>query len=138
MVGEVQANGSSQTAFIKVYQDAGVIGVAMLTLLTLCILLGILAYRTLKMYASTIEARDNLETARTLAIERVSNAVIALSGTVQSAIAEMREEHGKHMKKIDDVCAAAERNNEILRRVETEVDSVSREMELARRLTERN
>jgi vacuolar-type H+-ATPase subunit I/STV1 len=84
---------NSQTAFIKVYQDAGVIGVAMITLLTLCLLLAVFCSRLIKMYSSLTESRDSLEQLRSQATEKLATAVLLLRTELNLAVVEIRREH---------------------------------------------
>lgn len=84
---------SSQTAFIKVYQDAGVIGVAMITLLALCLLLAVFCSRLIKMYSSLTESRNQLDQLSTAAIERLTTATLLLKTEFGTALTEIRREH---------------------------------------------
>lgn len=143
MVGEVQTDGTSQTAFIKIYQDAGVIGVAMITLLALCVLLGIFSFRLLKMYVALTESRDKLDTTRTLAVERVSASVLSLSSTVQIATTEIRAEHTEHTSKLSEVASQianlsgkADANDVQLRHITDSMERTARDLEITRRLAE--
>lgn len=69
---------SYQTEFIKVYQDAGVIGAAMITLLALCVLLGVFCLRLLKMYTLLTTSRDDLETKRGLFSEKIAERLMVI------------------------------------------------------------
>ena len=93
-----------KTEFVKIYQDAGVVGVSMLTLLVLCLLLGLFCSRLIKMYIALTESRDALETARTVAIEKLTTNMILLRNETATVVAELRREHTAHADKLQDLC----------------------------------
>ena len=113
-----------KTAFVKVYQDAGVIGVSMLTLLVLCLLLGIFCLRLLKMYTTLTESRDNLDATRTAALERVAQTMLLLQHTFSTEITSLKQEHTEHYSKLDKLSSESERKLELLRREEIQLDRV--------------
>lgn len=86
-----QTTDTTQTAFIKVYQDAGVIGVSMLTLLVLCILLGSFCLRLLKLYAAMSVAQDQISSSRTVAVEKLATATLLVQAEVKSLKASLSE-----------------------------------------------
>lgn len=84
-----------KTEFVKVYQDAGVIGVAMLTLLVIAAILSILLFRLTRMYGNLVTARDQLDAARVTVIEKLTENIIGIraeSGTLRNEIHLGREE----------------------------------------------
>jgi HAMP domain-containing protein len=84
-----------KTEFVKVYQDAGVIGVAMLTLLVICALLSILAFRLAKMYSTLVTSRDALDEKRLEVSEKLTAAVLEVKaevGLAEAAINQLRTE----------------------------------------------
>lgn len=80
----VNDNNNYQTEFVKVYQDAGVIGVAMLTLLALCVLLGLFSLRLLKMYVELTKARDALEDKRVLFSEKTIERLMSIDSGIRN------------------------------------------------------
>lgn len=94
-----------KTEFVKVYQDAGVIGVAMLTLLVICVLLAILTFRLAKMYSNLITARDSLDAARVTVIEKLTENILGIRtdihgirdsiSTVRSEVIQNRDESSR-------------------------------------------
>jgi hypothetical protein len=105
IVGETKTTASTgdqtyKTEFVKVYQDAGVVGMAMLTLLVLCVLLGLFCSRLIKMYTALTESRDNLETARTVAIEKLTTSMVLLRGETNAVVQELRREHESALAKM--------------------------------------
>lgn len=114
IVGESRTSTSTgddtyKTEFVKVYQDAGVVGVAMLTLLVLCLLLGLFCSRLIKMYTALTESRDTLEAARTAAIEKLSTSLILLRSETSTVIAELRREHDTHAIQINSLISGVDR-----------------------------
>lgn len=110
------ASDPYKSEFVKVYQDAGVIGVAMLTLLAICVLLSILAFRLAKMYSTLISARDSLDAQRVAVIEKLTLAVVEVKGTIQSVrddIMVNRQEnsstHGDIVAEVRRVCDRIDR-----------------------------
>lgn len=89
-----------KTEFVKVYQDAGVVGAAMLTLLVLCLLLGLFCGRLIKMYITLTEQRDRIESARTEAIEKLTANLLLLRSEMSSAVAEVRRENAETSAKL--------------------------------------
>jgi len=87
---------SPQTAFIKVYQDAGVIGLVMLTMVAVCVLLCLFCMRLIKLYSALAESANKIETARTVAVEKLASALLVLDSRVTAVIAELRDEHRDH------------------------------------------
>lgn len=88
----------SKTAFIKVYQDAGVIGVAMITMLALCVLMALFSSRLLKMYASLTTTQAELNKTYADAIDRITKAVLITDANIKSATAEIRREHDEQVE----------------------------------------
>lgn len=126
VVGETKTVSSTgddtyKTEFVKVYQDAGVVGAAMLTLLVLCLLLGMFCSRLIKMYTALTESRDTLETARTVAIEKLSTSLILLRSETSTVIAELRREHDSHALQISALISGVDRMSD---RVEDCVNAV--------------
>jgi hypothetical protein len=107
-----------KTAFIKVYQDAGVIGASMLTLLVLCVLLGWFSLRLLKMYTTLTESRDKLDAMRTAALERISQTMLTLQASLTTELAKNREDNGNVIVRLERISMEQERKLEILRRDE--------------------
>lgn len=95
---------SYQREFIKVYQDAGVVGLSFLTLLVLCVLLGLFTMRLLRMFQALTASRDALETARTTAIEKLTTSVLLLRQEFASGVSELRGEHATMSSRLDRVC----------------------------------
>lgn len=87
------SDGSYKTEFVKVYQDAGVIGLSMLTLLVLCFLLGMFSLRLLRMYVSLTESRDKLETVRSAFFEKITERLLTLESKVEKVTTELRSDH---------------------------------------------
>lgn len=95
-----------KTEFVKVYQDAGAIGVAMLSLLVISALLAILTFRVVKMYSSLVTARDSLDASRVTVIEKLTESILAIRvdmgghrdsiGHLRDEIMINREEGGRH------------------------------------------
>lgn len=81
-----------KTQFIKVYQDAGVVGLSMLTLIVLCVTLGWFCIRLLKMYVALTEGRDKLESARSVALERLTTTVLTNQSQGLKDIDDFKEE----------------------------------------------
>lgn len=84
-----------KTEFVKVYQDAGAIGVAMLTLLVIAALLAILTFRLVKMYSNLVNARDSLDAARVTVIEKLTENIVGIRGEVganKQAVEAVRDE----------------------------------------------
>ena len=110
IVGETKTTASTgdqtyKTEFVKVYQDAGVVGVSMLTLLVLCVLLGLFCSRLIKMYTALTESRDNLETARTVAIEKLTTSMVLLRGETNAVVQELRREHESALGKMTELAS---------------------------------
>lgn len=82
-----------KTEFVKIYQDAGVIGASMLTLLVLCFLLGMFSLRLLKMYVVMTESRDKLDEARSSFSERLVERLFSLEAKVGTVLTELRSDH---------------------------------------------
>ena len=80
---------STQTAFIKIYQDAGVIGVSMLTLLVLTVLMGMFSLRLLKLYTASGQAQENASAGRVVAVEKLATAVMLLKNEVTGLAADL-------------------------------------------------
>lgn len=91
--GTAVPDSAYKTEFVKVYQDAGVVGVSMLTLLVLCLLLGLFCGRLIKMYITLTEQRDRIEAARTEAIEKLTANLLLLRSEMTTAVAEVRREN---------------------------------------------
>jgi hypothetical protein len=84
-----------KTEFVKVYQDAGVVGVAMLTLLVIVAVLAILAFRLAKMYSNLITSRENLEGTRTTVLEKLTESILSVKaevGTIDGQLETVRSE----------------------------------------------
>ncbi len=114
VVGETKTTSSTgsdayKTEFVKVYQDAGVVGAAMLTLLVLCVLLGLFCGRLIKMYTALTESRDSLETARTVAIEKLTTSMVLLRSETNTVVAELRREHESQTQSMAAMSAAMDR-----------------------------
>lgn len=101
-----QLDGTYKTEFVKVYQDAGVVGAAMLTLLVLCTLLGLFCSRLIKMYITLTEQRDKVEAARTAAIEQLSQNMVLLRSEMSAAVTEVRRENAAAAAKLDAIRSA--------------------------------
>lgn len=98
VIGETKTTSSTgdqqyKTEFVKVYQDAGVIGVAMLTLLVLCLLMGWFSIRVLRLYTSSLDSRDKAETLRLTFFDRLTNAVTVLSADMVETKTILRSDH---------------------------------------------
>jgi hypothetical protein len=124
-VAGVQQPDNYKTAFVKVYQDAGVIGVAMLTLLGLCVLMGLFNVRLLKMYTSLTESRDRLDQARTIALEKMSLTVLTLQSTVTLELASLKQTIADQYSKLDRLSSESDKKLEILRREEVLMDKIA-------------
>lgn len=107
---------SYKTQFVKVYQDAGVIGASMLTLLVLCFLLGMFSLRLLKMYVALTESRDKLDAARTEFSSKMVEKIIILETTQKNVITELRADHTIQTTKLDAILSCQDRMNERLDR----------------------
>jgi len=113
IVGETKTHTGTgddayKTEFVKVYQDAGVVGVAMLTLLVLCLLLSLFCSRLIKMYVALTESRDNLESARSIAIEKLTTSLLMLRSETNSAVSELRREHDETLSTINRLTVASD------------------------------
>jgi hypothetical protein len=135
IVGEVKETSTHtgqpdeyKTAFVKVYQDAGVIGVGMLTLLVLCVLMGFFNMRLLKMYTTLTESRDNLDKARTTALERLSLTMLTLQQNVTTELNGLKNEHVSQQDRLMSLMSDSERKLELLRREEQTLDKISERM----------
>lgn len=82
-----------KTQFVKVYQDAGVIGASMLTLLVLCFLLGMFSLRILKMYKDLNESRDKTETLRLQYFDTLTTAVLAVETGLHEVAVNLKSDH---------------------------------------------
>jgi hypothetical protein len=71
-----------KTEFVKTYQDAGVVGVGMLTLLVICVLLALLTFRVVKMYSNLVTARDALDASRVNVIEKLTENILGIRGEI--------------------------------------------------------
>lgn len=118
------ADDGYKTEFVKVYQDAGVVGVSMLTLLVLCLLLGLFCTRLLKMYISLTESRDTLEAARTQAIEKLTTAMVLLRSETNTVVAELRRDNDINAAKVGSLAEAAERHATAAQRAHTMLERV--------------
>lgn len=98
-----------KTEFVKVYQDAGVVGMSMLTLLVLCLLLGLFCSRLIKMYIALTASRDTLEAARTAAIEKLTTSLVLLRSETNTVVAELRREHDHHSERLTTLTNSTER-----------------------------
>jgi hypothetical protein len=107
------ASDPYKSEFVKVYQDAGVIGAAMLTLLAICVLLSILAFRLAKMYSTLITARDSLDAQRVAVIEKLTLAVVEVKGMMQSVrddiMINRQENSGTHQEIVAEVRRVCDR-----------------------------
>lgn len=89
-----------KTEFVKVYQDAGVVGAAMLTLLALCLLLGLFCTRLIKMYTTLTASRDAVEAARSGAIEKLTMSVVLLRSENTAALSQFRAQGEQRSERI--------------------------------------
>jgi hypothetical protein len=145
IVGETKTTASTgdqtyKTEFVKVYQDAGVVGMAMLTLLVLCVLLGLFCSRLIKMYTALTESRDNLETARTVAIEKLTTSMVLLRREHESALAKMVElasGQREQASALDRYAERAQRANDQLERVYEVTRTIPEAIEKDRARSER-
>lgn len=96
-------NDSYKTEFVKVYQDAGVIGASMLTLLVLCFLLGMFCLRLLKMYSTLTESRDKLENTRLQYSERLTESLLGLRADLQSVASELTRSNDAHTDRLEEL-----------------------------------
>jgi len=101
-----------KTAFIKVYQDAGVIGVAMLTMLALCVISILFSTRVLKMYSALVTANTALVSASADATLKIATAMTLLDATLKSSVNEFRREHDQTVLTLAEITAIARRNEE--------------------------
>jgi len=109
VVGVIGQPDAYKTEFVKIYQDAGVIGASMLTLLVLCFLLGVFSLRLLKMYVSLMESRDKLETIRSGFLERITERLLTLETKVGTVIVELRSDHTSQSACLDTLVAGQNR-----------------------------
>lgn len=123
-----------RTEFVKVYQDAGVVGVAMLTLLVLCLLLGLFCTRLIKMYTTLTSSRDAVETARGQAIEKLTMSVVLLRSESTAGLAEYRRhsaERGEQLKNLtrtlEEYANRSEKAHGVLIEIQTLVGQIARE-----------
>lgn len=142
IVGEVKQTSSStgqpeeyKTAFVKVYQDAGVIGVAMLTLLALCLVMGFFNVRLLKMYTALTESRDKLDASRTQALERIAQTVLTFQLTITAEMNGLKNEHREQHEQFNALAqnatrliADSERKLEYLRREEISISGIKEQL----------
>ena len=98
-VGEQQY----KTEFVKVYQDAGVIGVAMLTLLVLCLIMGWFSMRVLRMYTTMLDSRDKAEALRVQFFDKLTLAVTGVGNEVREIKTEIRADHEAQLRECADV-----------------------------------
>jgi len=112
-LSETSETGSYQTEFVRVYQDAGVIGVSMLTLLALCLLLGLFSLRLLKMYVALTESRDKIDQARNEIALKVAESLLTLEHRVMARLNELtieiNAEHGTHREGLASLNTGQER-----------------------------
>jgi hypothetical protein len=143
VIGETRTDGKTtattgddqyKTEFVKVYQDAGVVGVSMLTLLVLCVLLGLFCSRLIKMYISLTNSRDAVESARSAAIEKLTMGVVLLRSETSAAIAEFRREGTETANKLTRIQSFLDDNNHehgrlitVLDEIKTAVQSIEQE-----------
>lgn len=142
LVGEVKEPSSHtgqpeeyKTAFVKVYQDAGVIGAAMLTLLALCLVMGFFNVRLLKMYTALTESRDKLDASRTNALERIAQTVLTFQLTITAEMNGLKNEHHEQHERFRQLSqdgtrllADSERKLEYLRREELSLTSIKEQL----------
>jgi hypothetical protein len=101
-----------KTAFIKVYQDAGVIGVAMLTMLAISLISIMFSTRVLKMYSTLVTANTALVSASADATLKIATAMTLLDSTLKSSVNEFRREHDATVITLAEITAIAKRNEE--------------------------
>jgi len=99
---------SYQTEFVRVYQDAGVVGVAMLTLLVLCLLLGMFCTRLIRMYTTLTSSRDAVEAARSQAIEKLTMSVVLMRSENTAGLAEYRRQGDERAEQIKSLVRSVE------------------------------
>lgn len=102
-------DSSYKTEFVKVYQDAGVIGMSMLTLLALCFLLGMFSLRLLKMYVMMTESRDKLDEVRSTFSEKLVERLFSLEAKVSGVQTELRADHTEQTSKLDVIISGQNR-----------------------------
>lgn len=95
-----------KTQFVKVYQDAGVIGVSMLTLLVLCLVMGWFSMRVLRMYTAMVDSRDKAETARLEYFAKLTEAVTVLSSDVKQVMTDLRSDHNTQDNELANITTA--------------------------------
>jgi hypothetical protein len=108
VVGESKTTASTgdsqyKTEFVKVYQDAGVIGVAMLTLLVLCLVMGWFSMRVLKMYTTMLDSRDKAESLRLEFFDKLTTAVTQVSIDVASLKTQLSSDHAGQNRTVEAV-----------------------------------
>lgn len=89
-----------KTQFIKVYQDAGVIGTAMLTLLVIIVILGSLCTRILRMYRDLATNRDEAETRRLQYFDTLTQSVKGVEtavGSLKNSLEIEKNERNVHI-----------------------------------------
>ena len=106
-----------KTEFVKVYQDAGVIGVAMLTLLVICVLLSVLTFRLAKMYSSLITARDSLDAQRVAVIEKLTLAVVEIKGSSDAVMREIQTNRNENNAHHNEILAESRRTCDRIERI---------------------
>lgn len=82
-----------KTQFVKVYQDAGVIGAAMLTLLVLCVIMGWFSLRLLRMYVALTEQRDKMEALRLEYFNKLTEAMTEVTAAIKQVMSDLRSDH---------------------------------------------
>lgn len=98
-----------KSEFIQTYQNAGVIGVSMLTLIALCLLLGMFALRLLKMYITLTETRDKQENARLAFFDKLTLSMLALQSDLKQVQTELKSDHQNQEKSISEVQKGVDR-----------------------------
>lgn len=140
LVGETKTTSSAgdvgyKTEFVKVYQDAGVVGLTTLTLLVLCCLLGLFCTRLIKMYTALTESRDALEQARTTAIEKLTTSLLLLRTDTTAVVTELKREHEFHAATLERVGrlaeAAKDRNEKAISYIENLILRTGENREIA-------
>ena len=104
-----------KTQFVKVYQDAGVIGASMLSMLVIIAILGALCVRILRMYRDMLTNRDAAETKRLEYFDKLTDSVTLVSTAITHLRSDLaidkteRDNKIKNMQQgVDRVCKLLE------------------------------
>ena len=105
---EAIANGSTAGNVVRIYQDAGAVGLAMISLVIIILILAILLFRILKMYSELSGAKDVNEALRMQTYSALASEVLEMRKDIKdlsSTISKFdeKDQPAKNSAKLDKI-----------------------------------